>query len=112
MKQRMTRNRVDEISDKIKNLLDEILTEEEKSDFVVKAYNLGANILASTINRAQIVEQSSERTLDSVQWGDVKDFICTNAEKTARDYSHPNRSTRATNAIKREFHNLIGAFFN
>jgi len=106
----MTYQRIDEISEAIKATLDAVLTEEEKTDFVKKVADIATDVLVTTIKRAQIVEQSTERPLDTAQWGDVKDFICANAEKTVRNYSHPNRSTRATNAIMREFHNLIGVF--
>lgn len=107
---KMTYQRSDEIAKVIKATLDAVLTEEEKTDFVKKVVDIATDVLVTTIKRAQIVEQSSERPLDTVKWGDVKDFICANAEKTVRGYSHPNRSTRTTNAIMREFHNLIGVF--
>jgi hypothetical protein len=105
---KMTNNRKDEIANKVYDLLNEILTSDEKSEYVDKVRSIACDVLADSIKRAMIVEEQTIEPINTDDWAFAKDSICAFSLRTAHNYRHPTRSTRAKNAVMAKIHNLIG----
>lgn len=107
----MSRQRQDEITNKVAETLSEFLTPEEKTEFTQKVVELSSDVLATTLRRASIAEVNTSKPFDTSNYIDVKDFMITIGSKIMTDYQRPYRSTRATNSVIRKFLNLFEYFY-